>query len=384
MWGVTLPAQAPPCPQPNCELGELAVRGHAILPPAAMFGSATIAELLEEAGGELPRWGNIFNDTPPYTTRKPDSDARQAAYARDGSGKVPPGGPYHNQGGATYPGPRTWTLPGSRLGWFRSAPVALIWLWLVSLASGWLSSGFRSARVVRVCFHWCVSSWFGSARFGFLHTHPCPHPTFSGSASLGFLWLQKISLGSGGLGVFPLSMTPVGLAWLGLVSVTSMHALTPHFLEMPHSDATPATAMPALWAAGRQLLAAVQAVYPDVPLHINDAAYVRTNSPTPQVLHQDLRTGLHCLALDVMNSHGRGMANGLEWQMVGGPLGERDSMRVSVVLNDSRFWGREIVGAVVDHPRTLSGLVSHHGGNVADTAPCTRSPGPSCSPASSC
>lgn len=123
---VCLTGKASPCPQPNVELAQLGARGHVVLGPGELLSAAEVADLLSEARGERPKWGNVFN-TVPYSTRPPshpipqghpisrwcevglmmrgmikgwyatDTDARQAAYAVLG-GAVPPGGPYQIQG----------------------------------------------------------------------------------------------------------------------------------------------------------------------------------------------------------------------------------------------------------------------------------------------
>ena len=68
-----------------------------MLGPAELFSAAEVAEMLGEATGQRPRWGNIFNESPPYLTRPSDGDSRQAAYGLDEKGKLPPGGPYAKQ-----------------------------------------------------------------------------------------------------------------------------------------------------------------------------------------------------------------------------------------------------------------------------------------------
>jgi len=90
--------QIPPTPwlsyltpfvQPNSEVGRLPAVGHVIVPPGRWTG-AELADLLAECQSDRPKWGNIFNDTPPLLDRPPDSDARRAAYALNASGRPPP------------------------------------------------------------------------------------------------------------------------------------------------------------------------------------------------------------------------------------------------------------------------------------------------------
>ena len=103
-----------PLEQPNSEVRRLPEAGHLVIKPSVAFSQAEVAELLEEARSDAPKWGNIFNAQAPHipvsaccqtgvtlsncdagmdavSNRPPDDDSRRAAYGLNGEGKQCPG-----------------------------------------------------------------------------------------------------------------------------------------------------------------------------------------------------------------------------------------------------------------------------------------------------
>ena len=61
----------------------LPISGHLCVRPGT-WTAAELRDLLDEATGVLPNWGNIFNSQPPYITRDSDGPQRRAAYGLKG------------------------------------------------------------------------------------------------------------------------------------------------------------------------------------------------------------------------------------------------------------------------------------------------------------
>ena len=62
----------PPLHQPNTQLSRLAEVGHAMLAPGRWLVEE-IEALWREATGPAPKWGNIFNESPPPDPKFSDS-----------------------------------------------------------------------------------------------------------------------------------------------------------------------------------------------------------------------------------------------------------------------------------------------------------------------